>query len=118
MSTVVVIEDEPDLRRLIVEELVDHGHKVIEAANGEQGLAAILAHKPRYVCCDINMPVMNGFALRQALHGMAPGLTDMTFIFITARADKRDIADGLMLGADHYLTKPINMDQLVQICAK
>lgn len=118
MATVVVIEDEADLRDLIVEELQDQGHDVLASANGEQGLAAILKHKPRFVCCDINMPVMNGFAVKHKLNTLGIGPEQLTFIFITARSDKNDVADGLMIGADYYLTKPIDIERLIALCAQ
>ncbi|SEA57995.1 response regulator transcription factor [Rubrimonas cliftonensis] len=115
MAKIVVIEDESALRAMIAEELEDLGHTVVTAVNGEQGLAAILEHRPQFVCCDVNMPVMNGLALKQKLNALGLGPNELTFIFVSARVDRNDIADGLMLGADHYLTKPIDMDRLATL---
>lgn len=118
MVKIVVIEDEIDLRRMIVEELEDLGHEVHEAVNGEEGLRKIEQVKPQVICSDINMPKMNGFEMKEALDTM--GLIDekTVFIFISANSTKVDIADGLMVGAAHYFTKPIDFDRLASVLEK
>lgn len=108
MARIVVVEDEHDLRDIISEELEDAGHKVITARNGEEGLEAIRAHKPDIILADINMPKMNGFQMRKKLTDLDPELGKRPFMFVSAFAEKSDIADGLLLGADHYVTKPID----------
>lgn len=113
MARVVVIEDESALRDMIAEVIEDLGHTVLTADNGETGLALILKEHPDFICCDINMPTMNGLVLKQKLNDLHD--ISATFIFITARADRTDMVGALMLGADHYLTKPLDMEKLAKI---
>ena len=112
MANIVVVEDEAALREIIVEELEDLGHTVHPASDGEQGLAAIRQHRPDIVLADINMPRMNGYQMRKRLMTEEPELAKRPFIYVSALAEKSDIADGLILGADHYATKPIDFGKL------
>ena len=112
MAKILVIEDEPELRELIVSELNYFGHKTIEASDGEKGLQQILSHAPDIVLADINMPRMNGHQLRGRLQQDHPSHAKIPFMFVSALADDTDIADGMMIGVDHYMTKPIDFDQL------
>jgi CheY-like chemotaxis protein len=112
MAKIVVVEDEADLREILVAELEDMGHTIAEAADGDQGLKMILAVKPDLILADINMPQVNGYQLRQRLQRQHPDYAKIPFVFVSAFADEQDIADGLMVGADHYITKPINYDLL------
>lgn len=112
MAKVLVIEDEHELRELIVAELEDYGHRTIQASDGEQGLKKALTDKPDIILADINMPKMNGHQLRGHLKKNHPEHAKIPFMFLSALADPADIADGLMIGADHYLTKPVNFDML------
>jgi CheY-like chemotaxis protein len=112
MAKIVVVEDEPDLREILVDELSDLGHEVHTASNGVEGLSAIQTTRPELILADINMPKMNGYEMRQRLMDSDPELAKRPFIFVSAYADKSDIADGLMLGADHYVTKPIDFAAL------
>lgn len=112
MANILVIEDEPELRDLIVCELEDFGHKTMEAKDGAEGLEKILAGNPDLILSDIQMPVMSGHQLRGALKKNHPEHAKIPFVFLTALADQADMADGLVLGVDHYFTKPINFDLL------
>lgn len=82
------------------------------ATNGSEGLEAIRRQHPDIVLADINMPKMNGYEMRQRLMDSNPDLAKKPFIFVSAFAEKCDVADGLLLGADHYITKPIDFDAL------
>ena len=113
MAKILVVEDEPELRELIVDELTGVGHDVESSSNGVDGLAAILRLSPDIVLADINMPKMNGYQMRDQLKKLRPDLAKRPFIFVSAYADEADIADGLLLGADHYATKPIDFDALI-----
>lgn len=113
MAKILCVEDEEVIRQLVVEELQDEGHETIEAANGQEGLDAILKYKPDLVLCDVNMPVMGGHELLEKLRESHPELADMPFIFLSALADRKDIIAGSKLGADDYLTKPIDFEMLL-----
>ena len=91
----------------------DAGYEVLEAGNGVEALE-ILTDKPvDLVLCDIMMPVMDGYALLQEVRANHPDLDDLPFIFLTALADPREMVEGLALGADDYLTKPIDYDGML-----
>lgn len=113
MGKILCIEDEEDLREDIVEELEAAGHDLLQAANGKQGLEMILEHRPDLVVSDITMPGMDGFAVLKEVRGNHPNLANMPFIFLSALADKNDQLEGLSLGADDYLTKPIDIELLI-----
>lgn len=107
------IEDESALRRVIAEELKDAGYDVIEAANGREGLDAIISLVPDLVLCDGNMPVMSGYEVLSALRDQHPDLAGIPFIFLSAKSDRKDIVAGMQLGADDYVTKPVDIEMLL-----
>lgn len=118
MARVVIIEDEPELRAMIAEEIADLGHEVHVASDGEEGLALIRAKAPSIICSDINMPRMNGFELRRRLEAEGLITSATTFIFISANSTKADVADGLMMGAEYYFTKPIDFEKLAVVVTR
>ncbi|MGO4569554.1 response regulator transcription factor [Rhizobium sp. 2YAF20] len=113
MITVLCIDDEADIRKLIVEEFTDAGFGTIEASNGRDGLEMMLAKWPDIVICDITMPVMDGHELIAEIQVNYPELSNIPFIFLTALADKQNLIAGLRAGASDYLTKPIDFDILM-----
>lgn len=113
MIRILCIEDETELREDIVEELGDAGYEVFEAANGRAGLEAILAHRPDLVLCDVNMPDMNGYELLTRLREAHVEFDEVPFVFLSALADRKDIIAGKKLGADDYLTKPVDFEMLL-----
>lgn len=113
MAKILCVEDEELIRKLVVDELTDEGHETIEASNGEEGLAAIMKYKPDLVLCDVNMPGMDGYQLLTTLRENHPELADMPFIYLSALADRKDVIGGRKLGADDYLTKPIDFEMLL-----
>ena len=112
MVKICLVEDERPLKQLISEELEDMGHSVSSAENGEEGLELIARERPDIIICDINMPKLNGYQMLARLKKEYPALDSTPFVFLTAYADKSDIADGMMAGATTYLTKPVNVDAL------
>lgn len=110
MAKILCVEDEPGLREDLVETLELAGHTVIEAANGALGLAAILAEKPDLTISDVAMPEMNGHDLLQLLRETHPEFAEMPFVFLSALADRKDQIAGHRLGADDYLTKPVDFE--------
>lgn len=115
---IVVIEDEPEMRRNIAQLLKFEGYAVTAAADGEAGLAKVREERPRLVICDVMMPKMDGYAVLQAVRG-DPELRAIPFIFLTAKGEKTDQRGGMNLGADDYLTKPVeNEDLLAAVAAR
>lgn len=107
---ILCIEDEDTLRRLITAELRDAGYDVCEAADGASGLRMALERKPDLVLCDIAMPGADGYDVLSGLRSNHPELASMPFIFLSALADRKDVIAGKRLGADDYLTKPVDFE--------
>src|SRR5580700_1059496 len=109
---ILCIEDDRETAALIAEELIDRGYEVIVAHDGREGFAAILKFMPDLVLSDISMPVMSGFELLERLISLAPRFGNMPFVFLTALTDRNNELKGRQLGADDYVTKPIDFDVL------
>lgn len=112
MARIVIVEDEADLRELLVEELTEMGHDIAVADNGEEGLNVILQQTPDLILADINMPKLNGRELRGRLLREYPDHAAIPFCFMSAFANQEDIKEGMDAGATHYFTKPIDYGEL------
>jgi DNA-binding response OmpR family regulator len=112
---ILCIEDDRETAALIVEELIERGFEVSIAHDGRSGLAAILKNMPDLVLSDISMPVMSGFELLERLTALEPRFARMPFVFLTALTDRDNELKGRQLGADDYVTKPIDFDMLTTI---
>ena len=112
MRKILVIEDEPDLRANVSRFLKAEGYEVHAAADGAAGVEAALAQMPDLIVCDITMPEMDGFGVLAALRSQ-PETAAIPFIFLTASADKEDLARGLQSGANEYVTKPFKIADLL-----
>jgi DNA-binding NarL/FixJ family response regulator len=112
---ILCIEDDRETAALIVEELADRDFMPSARYDGHEGFIAILKEMPDLVLCDINMPVMTGFEVLERLTELAPRLGRIPFIFLTAMADREDELRGRRLGADDYITKPIDFERLHMI---
>lgn len=113
MARILCVEDESEIREDIVDELTDAGHEVIARENGAEGLKAMLEHTPDLVVCDSLMPEMTGGELLSVVRRDHPELCDLPWVFVSAHADKSHIDEGLGLGAQAYLTKPVDFDRLI-----
>lgn len=109
VALILIIEDEYHLRTGIAEGLRLAGFDVAEAADGDAGYAAILSSRPDLVLCDITMPGLRGDDLLQRLRDEHADLARMPFLFLTALADRASVLAGQQLGADDYLTKPVDL---------
>ncbi len=114
---ILCVEDDRETAALIAEELIDRGYVVTLAHNGRDGLAAILRIMPDLVLSDISMPTMSGFELLERLIELAPRFAKMPFVFLTALTDRDNELKGRQLGADDYVTKPIDFEVLATIIA-
>ena len=113
MKKILVIEDEPEMRRNITALLRYHDYVPIEAENGRVGVALAQREKPDLVLCDVMMPELDGHGVLQALQQNVE-LATIPFIFLTAKGEKDDLRSGMDLGADDYLTKPVANADLVR----
>lgn len=112
---ILCIEDDRETAALIAEELTDRGYEIYVAHDGREGFASILKNMPDLVLSDISMPVMSGFELLERLIALAPRFSQMPFVFLTALTDRDNELQGRRLGADDYVTKPIDFDVLSTI---
>ncbi len=112
---ILCIEDDRETAALIAEELTERGFDIQLAHDGREGFAAILKTMPDLVLSDISMPVMSGFELLERLTSLAPRFGTMPFVFLTALTDRDNELKGRQLGADDYVTKPIDFDVLETI---
>jgi len=112
MKTILVIEDQPDMRGNLGIILQMEGYHVLAAANGREGLALAKERVPDLIVCDVMMPELDGHSVLKSLRE-DPVTSHLPFIFLTARGEKRDLRTGMNLGADDYLTKPVNASDLI-----
>ena len=112
MKTILVIEDEPEMRRNIAALLSYYDYRTIAAKDGREGLAAARREKPDLILCDVMMPELDGYGVLQTLQADET-LAQVPFIFLTAKGEKDDLRSGMNLGADDYLTKPVANADLV-----
>ncbi|SRR6266496_6591818 len=113
MKKILLIEDEPEMRRNITALLRYHDYKPVAAGNGREGVDAARREKPDLILCDVMIPELDGYGVLQALQTDA-SLARIPFIFLTAKGEKDDIRSGMNLGADDYLTKPVANADLVR----
>jgi DNA-binding NarL/FixJ family response regulator len=114
-KTILCIEDDPETATLIAEDLEGRDYTVIISRDGHAGFTAILNKSADLVLCDINMPGMTGFEVLQSVTALAPQLEPVPFIFLTGRGDHDSELNGRRLGADDYVTKPIDFEILATI---
>jgi DNA-binding NarL/FixJ family response regulator len=113
MKKILVIEDEPEMRRNIAALLRFNDYEPIVTENGRAGVQAARQQKPDLILCDVMMPELDGYGVLQALH-TDTSLARIPFIFLTAKGEKDDLRSGMNLGADDYLTKPVANVDLVR----
>jgi len=112
MHKILVIEDEESVRSNILKILQFENFHVIGAENGYVGVQVAKEQVPDLILCDIMMPELDGYGVRNTLC-QDPVTATIPFIFLTAKADKADFRIGMTLGADDYLTKPFTRDELL-----
>lgn len=115
MTTILCIEDEPDMRELIVTRVDSAGYHVLEAGTAAEGLAIIQRHRPDLTLCDVRLPDMSGYDLLMELRFHQPKAALMPFIFLTGLDDRAHRLKGLALGAGDYITKPIDFELLLAV---
>lgn len=112
---ILCIEDDRETAALIAEELIERRFDVVMAHDGGEGFAAVFKSMPDLILCDISMPVMSGFEVLEHLTRIAPRFGHIPFVFLTALTDRDNELKGRILGADDYVTKPIDFEMLVTL---
>lgn len=107
--TILIVDDDPHIRELLSFALAKAGNTTLEAADGEEALAAVAARKPDIVVLDINMPKMDGLEVCRRLRSEG----DIPILFLSSRDDEIDRVLGIELGADDYVVKPFSPREVV-----
>jgi CRP-like cAMP-binding protein/ActR/RegA family two-component response regulator len=112
MKTILLIEDDADMRENTAEILDLAGYSVITAENGRRGVEEAKKQSPDLILCDIMMPELDGYGVLHML-GRSPATAEIPFVFLSAKAERGDVRKGMELGADDYLTKPFEESELL-----
>lgn len=116
MPTVLIVDDEQHIRLLIeqtLEELEDDGVEMLTAADGEEAVSVVEHHRPDLVFLDVMMPRRSGFEVCRVIK-QELGLVDTYVILLTAKGQAYDREQGITEGADLYMTKPFDPDELLR----
>lgn len=110
--TILVADDEVDVRELVTYRLTRSGYRVVEAVDGEEALQIAGERLPDLAVLDVMMPKLDGYEVTTKMRG-DDRLRTIPVILLTARAQETDVSRGFEVGADDYLRKPFNPDELV-----
>ena len=110
MATILLVENEPTIRKMYLECFSKDGYHAIGAGNGAEGLSLAKSKKPDLIIADVIMPEMNGVELFEAIQKEDDELANIPFIFLSADGSDRELIKGINLGANGYLTKPVSFD--------
>lgn len=110
---ILLIEDDVLLRESTTLFLQEESYMVITAKNGLEGVEKAMEHIPDIILCDISMPRMNGYEVYRILNQNS-STSFIPFIFLSAKTEKEDVRVGMQMGADDYITKPFDYDELIK----
>ena len=114
MKKILVIEDEPEMRRNLTTILRLEKFHPLPVENGRVGVEVAKKEKPDLILCDVMMPELDGYGVIAALRA-DPETVSIPLIFLTAKGEKPDIRAGMDVGADGYLTKPVAKPELLAV---
>lgn len=106
MHTILIVDDEPDIREILAFNLEQAGLCCLQTANGQQALSILTKQQVDLILLDVMMPGMSGFEVAQHIH-------DIPIIFLTALGEEDDLLHGFALGADDYITKPFRIKEVL-----
>ncbi|MEZ4737490.1 MAG: response regulator [Caldilineaceae bacterium] len=112
MTTIVVIEDDPNILKLITQTLQRAGYAVVTAMDGSEGLRTVKETAPQLVVLDVSLPGLDGYQVCHYLRS-EPATADLPIIMVTAMSRPSDQRRGFENGADDYLAKPFALSELV-----
>ena len=115
-AKIVIVDDEVHIRSLLEQTLedLDGEPEIMTAANGALGLELIERVHPRLVFLDVMMPIMNGYQVCAAVR-KNPAMADVTIVMLTAKGQESDRVRGLEEGAHHFVTKPFDPDEILEL---
>ena len=112
-KVILVIEDDPDQRRLMERTLTTSGYRILTATDGQTGLESAVANQPRLIILDVMMPRMNGYQTARALKEN-PATAGIPILMVTAKQEPANQFWSSQVGADGFLTKPVDIAELVK----
>jgi CheY-like chemotaxis protein len=112
MKNILVIDDEDDVRAVIVATLKYAGYAVRQAGNGRDGILKVLEERPDLILCDVRMPEMDGYRTLAAIRNV-PGTAAIPFILMTGSMGREEFRQAMVWGADDYLMKPFSALELI-----
>jgi len=113
MQNILVIDDSDDIRMVVVKTLASFGYATREAKDGLEGIQMALNEQPDLIMCDVTMPGMDGYRTLAAIREL-PVIASIPFIFMTARVGREDLRRAMASGADDYLIKPFEPEELIE----
>ena len=113
-KTILVVDDKANVRQLLDEYLTQQGFRIVTATNGREALYAARQENPDAILLDIMMPEMDGYETARAIRSMTR-FESLPIISLTAKAMKGDREKAITAGASDYITKPVDVDQLVSM---
>ena len=111
-SLILIVEDEPAVRELLVSAFEFHNFDVIEAENGVEGVEEAKKNLPDLIIMDVRMPIMTGFEACQLLKA-EESTKNIPVVFLSAYGQDAEVSTGLGLGAEEYLVKPFEVSNLI-----
>ena len=108
-ATILIVDDEPQIRRVMLTTLTSHGYTVVEAASGEEALEKLRAERPDLIILDVNMPGISGLETCAEIRTSS----DVPIIMLTIRNSERDKVQALDAGADDFVVKPFGVQELM-----
>lgn len=112
-NVILVIEDDPDQRKLMERTLATSGHRILTASDGQTGVETALAIQPKLIILDVMMPRMNGYQAARALK-QNPTTAAIPILIVTTKQEPADEFWASQVGADGFLTKPVDIAALLQ----
>jgi DNA-binding response OmpR family regulator len=114
MKTILLIEDNTDIRENLTEYLEMEGYKILAANNGEKGIGLAREYIPDLIICDVLMTEMDGYEVLRLLLN-SDKTSEIPFVFSTSISEKINEREALKLGADDYLVKPFELETLLKV---
>lgn len=111
---ILIADDEPDILEFMGKAVIRAGYQVVTARDGDEAWAKIQSENPDVILLDINMPQKNGFEVLELLRTNPPSDKWQPVIIVSARNELEDMQKGLSMDADHYITKPCQLEDVVQ----
>ena len=111
---ILIADDEDDVREIMVKKIKQEGYAVVGARDGEEAWAKIKSESPDIILLDLNMPKIDGLTVLKNLRENPPSKKWQPVIIVSARNELSDINKGLLMEADHYLTKPCHISDILK----